>query len=89
MKWLIILIFLAGCAHKQPIPVKPQEFPQMSDKVKHKCPDLIPAPNSELLSDLIGTVTKNYGEYHKCKATVDAWNQWYDEQKANYEKVKK
>lgn len=89
MKWLVLLFFLAGCAHKQPVPVKPPEFPPVGERLKQKCPELVPAPNSELLSDLISSVIKNYGEYHKCKATVEAWQQWYDEQRTNQEKVKK
>lgn len=83
---LLLTILLTGCIT---VPVGRGEFPPVGEKMKHKCPDLIIAEKSELLSDLLSTVIVNYGEYHKCKAAVEAWQQWYDEQKKTFEGTKK
>lgn len=85
MKWLVIAMALAvsGCSFSKRIP----DFPPASERMMQKCPDLALAPNSELLSDLVRTVITNYGEYHKCKALVDAWQDWYQQQKKIYEDI--
>lgn len=85
---LCLTLFVSGCCTIPP-PVKPPEFPPISEALKKKCPELVMAAvDSELLSDLVKTVTINYGEYHKCKAIVDAWQLWYEEQKINSEKLR-
>ena len=84
MKWSILAfsLFLVGC---QTIPAKPEwpAAPNISS-----CPELKDAPISEKLSVLMETVTGNYGTYHECKARVEAWEQWYKEQKKIYEDAK-
>ena len=84
MKWSIILcaVFLAGC---QTIPAKP-EWPAAPNV--GACPELSDAMPSEKLSELLSTVATNYGKYHECKARVEAWQQWYNEQKKIYEQAK-
>jgi hypothetical protein len=92
MKLLIVLIFplLTGCAYLGKIVTVPlPEFPPVSKELlEKKCPDLEMAPPSELFSDLLRTVVTNYGEYHKCRAMVEAWQEWYVIQKLNYEKLR-
>lgn len=88
MKFVSLLLILLLTACKS-VPVKQQEFPPIGENMEYKCPDLLIAPNSELLSELVKTVIHNYGEYHKCKAAVEVWHQWYQEQKLNYEKKQK
>lgn len=93
MKLLLILLLplLTGCVHLDKVPPGPiPVFPPVSKELlETKCPELQAAIPSELLSDMLKTVIANYGEYHKCKAMVDAWQTWYAEQKTNYEKIKK
>lgn len=85
---LLSILILTGCC-TPPIPIKPPEFPPINESMKKQCPELaIAAVDSELLSDLVKTVTQNYGEYHKCKALVDTWQKWYEEQRQNHERLR-
>lgn len=89
MKLCIALLCftLVGCA--TPVAVKPPEFPPISKGMEHKCPDLALTPKTDKLSDLLQSVTSNYGEYHKCRAAIEAWQQWYRDQKSIYEETRK
>lgn len=89
MKWLILLIsiLLSACTTKVYVPVPPPPFPTIGERMGYKCPDLREARDSEKLSELLDTVIKNYGDYHRCKAAVEAWHLWYIEQKNNYERL--
>lgn len=84
MKWyiLVCMMGLAGC---QTIPAKP-EWPKEPDV--GVCPELVDAVPSEKLSDLLTTITANYGEYHNCQARVEAWQQWYKDQEKIYNDAK-
>lgn len=84
MKFSILLVslFLVGCQHNPP------QYPKWPEQPKiGTCPDLEDAMPSEKLSELLTTVTKNYGKYHECTARVQAWEQWYKEQRAIYEEA--
>jgi hypothetical protein len=52
------------------------------------CDQLTAAPITNKLSVLISNVTTNYGKYHECSYKVDAWNNWYIEQKKIFDSVK-
>lgn len=84
MKWSILFcaFFLAGC---NIMPAKPKwpDGPAVGT-----CPDLKDAISSEKLSTLLETVSVNYAEYHKCRARIESWQKWYDDQKEIYEKAK-
>lgn len=85
MKWSILAcsLLLAGCNH---MPAKP-DWPKAPNV--ESCPEqLKDAPVTEKLSVLMETVTANYGTYHECKARVEAWQQWYKDQKKIYEEAK-
>lgn len=88
MKYCILFLsfFLTACKTIY-VPIPPPDFPKVGEKMMHKCPDLREARDSEKLSELLDTVVQNYGEYHKCRAAVDAWHQWYKEQKDNHERL--
>lgn len=83
MKYTVILasLFLAGCVNTMP---KWPDAPRVGT-----CPKLDDAMPSEKLSELLSTVTKNYGKYHECSARTEAWEQWYRDQKKIYEDAKK
>lgn len=85
MKWSIIIcsLLLAGCVHNPP--AKP-EWPKAPNV--GQCPELSDAMPSEKLSELLSTVTANYGKYHECRARVEAWEQWYKDQKRIYDEAK-
>lgn len=84
MKYILILCsaLLAGCEHN---PARP-EWPK--DPNVGACTELDNAMPSEKLSDLLVTVTKNYGKYHECAARTQAWQEWYTEQKRIYQESK-
>ena len=84
---LLLAILFTGCTTKVYVPVPPPPFPTIGEKMMYRCPGLVESRDSEKLSDLVDSVIKNYGEYHKCKAAVDSWHQWYEEQRNNYERL--
>ena len=89
MKRLLLIlptILLTGCLTS--VPVK-MSFPQVPEDLMKACPDLEQLdPNTTKLSTVVATVSKNYGDYHDCRAQVDTWIQWYNTQKKIFEDVK-
>lgn len=89
MKYLVFLapLLLAGCL-ATPVPIV-QKFPDINKELLEKCPDLkLVDPNATKLTDVLEVVVDNYKEYYDCKAKVDDWVFWYNEQKKIFEKVK-
>lgn len=79
---LLISLLLMGCN------TMPPQYPKWPDAPKvGNCPELDQAIPSEKLSDLLITVTNNYGKYHECTARVHAWSEWYSEQQRIYEQA--
>lgn len=87
MKNLLILIpfLLVGCT--TPTPVK-RNFPEVPQEIKVACPDLKEVQPTEKLSDVLKVVVDNYAQYHECRAKVDAWVEWYNNQKQIFDSVK-
>lgn len=87
MKYLLILsLFLVGCSTS--VPVK-RTFPAVPAELRSKCPDLKQLPaDTEKLSELVANVAENYSTYKECQLTVELWNEWYTEQKKNFDSVK-
>jgi hypothetical protein len=90
MKKIILiaaLLSLSGCATKVPVAMK---FPAAPEGLLTTCAELekIP-PTEEQLSELAKVVVKNYGHYHECRAKVDAWIDWYNQQKKISDSVTK
>ena len=85
MKSVIILsLLLTGCVAT---PVA-RNFPDVPASLTTACEQLTAAPITDKLSVLISSVTTNYGKYHECSYKVDAWNNWYTEQKKIFDSVK-
>lgn len=87
MKKLTVFIFsvmLAGCSL---LPTK-RNFPDAPEELKTPCPELHKVVDGAKLSDVLQTVTENYGQYHECRVKNDAWNEWYKKQKEIFESVK-
>lgn len=90
MKTLIIIatVLLSGCSvFSQPVPVA-RAFPEVPVELKQGCGDLIMTPVDAKMSDVLGIVAKNYGQYHECRARNEAWKEWYDSQRKIFEAVK-
>lgn len=81
---LILPFLLAGCLAT---PVK-RNFPEVPQELKAACPDLQKVKPEAKLSDVVTTVSSNYTQYHECRAKVDAWNDWYKNQKEIFDSVK-
>jgi hypothetical protein len=79
--YLIFPFLISGCS----ILVKPS-FPDIPKNLDESCPELQEAKkDSDKLSDLLKTVTINYGQYHECSIKVQAWSEWYKKQKKIFE----
>lgn len=85
--FLLTLLLLAGCATPVPVAMK---FPAVPDQLLITCAELekIP-PTEEQLSELAKVVVKNYGHHHECRAKVEAWIDWYKQQKQIHDSVTK
>lgn len=80
-----LLIALTGCATKVPVAMK---FPAAPESLLITCKDLEQVkPNEEQLSEMLKVVVKNYGQYHECRAKVEAWINWYNSQKDIHDSV--
>ena len=86
MKKLLICLLLTGCSTA--VPVK-RNFPDVPQVLKTACPELKEVEEGTVkLTDILAVVTENYSQYHECKITVDAWIDWYNQQKKIFEEVK-
>jgi hypothetical protein len=87
MKYLLLLsILLTGCSTVVPVTAK---FPDAPAELFVDCEELEKVPaDTKQLSVTSETVVRNYGRYHKCRAKVDAWQEWHKEQKKIFESVK-
>lgn len=83
-KILLLTILLAGCTS---VPVN-RNFPDVPQEIMVACPDLKDVQPTDKLSDVLKVVTENYGQYHECRAKVDAWVEWYKTQKSIFDSVK-
>jgi hypothetical protein len=80
------VMLLAGC---QTIPIT-QKFPDAPAILMDKCQSLETLDKPTVyLSELMTTVTNNYTKYHICANQVESWQDWYNKQKAIYDKINK
>lgn len=88
MKLLLLALVLAttGCTTVVPVVAKFPEPP--GTLVQEPCPTLKLLDAAPTLSGVATTVTNNYTEYYQCAAKLSAWQRWYGEQKALYERLK-
>jgi hypothetical protein len=87
MKYLLLLsLLLGGCSTVVPVAVK---FPDAPAELFVDCEELEKVPaDTKQLSVTSETVVRNYGRYHKCRAKVNAWQEWHKSQKQIFESVK-
>jgi hypothetical protein len=87
MKYLLVLsLLLGGCSTVVPVTAR---FPDAPAELFVDCEQLEKVPaDTKQLSVTSETVVRNYGRYHKCRAKVNSWHEWYDTQKKIYEGVK-
>ena len=86
MKKLLILLLLAGCSTTVPVTRK---FPEVPDVLMVPCPPLTQIKEGTTkLSEVVGVVTDNYFEYHKCSDKNDLWMEWFKAQREIFDSVK-
>ena len=85
MKYLILVLMLAGCSTTVPVTSK---FPEPPKYSLQSCPQLQLLKEGSKLSDVATTVTINYSTYYDCAVKHDAFIEWYNIQKNIFESVK-
>jgi hypothetical protein len=85
---VILCVLLTGCGTVVPVKVP---FPNAPEKAgaMTPCPQLKNLSDTPTLSEMSKTITMNYGTYYECAVKSDTWIEWYELQKANYEKAGK
>ncbi len=86
MRILITLLFLAGCS-STPVPVK-RSFPEAPEPLMEKCLPLISTAEDAKLSDVAKAISYNYSLHYECSVKVEAWQEWYRNQKKIFDEVK-
>lgn len=82
----LALVLLTGCSTV--VPVK-QNWPEPPGKQSTvPCPDLKKLAEPATLSTIAKTVSENYTEYYTCAVKLDAWQEWYQQQKIIHEGLK-
>ena len=84
---ILICVSLTACGTTALVVAK---FPDEPGKAAmESCPQLTTVENGVKLSELTGTVTKNYSTYYECAVKVDTWQEWYQVQKKIFEGIAK
>ena len=83
---LILVFILAGCETAVPVA---RHFPEAPPLLLQPAPQLKPIPpDTTELSVLIDNANNNYHAYRVLKEHYEAWQKWYQDQKANFDSVK-
>ena len=86
MKYLLIILLLAGCTTV--VPVK-QKFPNATTELMKKCESLKKIEGDKVaITDMLKVIVHNYSLYHECSTKVDGWQDWYNEQKKIFDNAK-
>jgi hypothetical protein len=82
---LLLPLLLAGCLTTPTIAT----FPEVPAELLVACPDLkLIDPATTKLSEVVGIVAGNYGQYQECQIKVDTWIEWYNGQKKIFDSIK-
>lgn len=82
---LLLPLLLVGCMTTPVI----EKFPDVPAELLVVCPNLkLVDPATTKLSQVIGVVAENYGQYQECQIKVDTWIEWYNHQKVIFNNVK-
>jgi hypothetical protein len=86
MKYLLILL-LAGCSVA--VPVK-QKFPEVPPELMQPAADLNKVPeDTKNISEIIKNTADNSQSYYEIRIKLQAWQEWYAEQKKIFDEVNK
>lgn len=80
---LLSLILLTGCSTVVPVA---QKFPEPPGTLATQpCEQLQQLKEAAQLSDVSKTITHNYTKYHECSVKLEAWQDWYVQQKTIFQ----
>lgn len=89
MKYILLFALIFSTACSTTVPVK-HKFPDVPPALTEKCIPLKKIEGDQVsIVDLHKTVVENYTMYYECSIKVDAWNEWYKQQKEIFESVYK
>jgi hypothetical protein len=74
-----VILMLSGCLATAP------KFPDVPAELLTSCPELNEVANeTKELSKVLDVVVVNYSTYYECRVKVEAWTEWYKQQKNIY-----
>ena len=83
---VVLALTLVGCSIVTPVK---RNFPDRPAELTKGCPELQEATaDTKELSKLLDTVVVNYSTYYECRVKMEAWDEWYQEQKKIFDEVK-
>lgn len=85
MKYILLVLLLAGCTTTVPVT---QKFPEAPQVLLEPCKPLQEVPPTATLSEFAKTVAQNYTEYYQCSNIVDGWHDWYKQQSQIFKELK-
>jgi hypothetical protein len=86
MRYLLILLLLAGCSTTVPVTAK---FPNATPELMKSCESLKKVEGDKVaITEMLKVIVQNYTLYYECSTKVDGWQEWYNEQKKIFESVK-
>jgi len=89
-------LLISSCGLFEPkvirVPVPPPDWPPASVELMKKCEELKELKAGKegepvRLNDLLNNLVENYTLHYKCSLKNDSWQQWYKDQKNNYEET--
>lgn len=82
---VVLVLSLLGCSVVTPVK---RTFPEHPAELAKECPELQEATaDTKELSRLLDVVVINYSTYYECRVKMEAWAEWYQEQKKIFNKV--
>jgi hypothetical protein len=82
----VLALTLVGCSIVTPVK---RNFPERPTELTKGCPELQEATkDTKELSKLLDVVVVNYSTYYECRVKMEAWDEWYNEQKKIFNEVK-
>lgn len=80
---LLATLFVTGCTTIVPVTQPWPEAPGL--QATQSCPNLEKLGDNSQLSQVAKTVVNNYSEYYQCATKLQAWIEWYKQQKIIYQ----
>jgi hypothetical protein len=83
---LLVAALVSGCSTVVPVT---QTWPKPPGQLSTEpCTPLQKLPEAPQLSDVAKTIVNNYTQYYECATKLEAWQDWYAQQKIIYESLK-